>query len=422
MGTDGGGIMRRSVLLRAPVLTRSGYGEQSRFALRALRSREDLFDIYIQPLQWGSTSWINDEGEERQWIDAKIEKTIEYVQAGGQFDISLQVTIPNEWEMIAAKNIGYTAGIETTRVAHQWLEKGNMMDNIIVVSNHSKEVYEKTSYDATNTQTGEKVLLKLTTPVESVNYPVKNYEGMAALEMDLEYDFNFVTIAQMGPRKNLENTIRWFTEEFQDEEVGLVVKTNYAKNSQIDREIVHGRIMQIMADYPERKCRVYMVHGDMTDQEMHEIYLHPKIKAALSLTHGEGFGLPLFEAAYMGTPVIATGWSGQLDFLCNEQGERNFYDVSFDLQPVPEPVVWEGVIVQDSMWAYPREISAKQQMRECYNDITSETECKSCEYAEELKERFSEDKMLAAFVSAMNVETDFDVESWLEDLEIEEVE
>ena len=81
--------MRRKIILKAPVLTRSGYGEQSRFALRSLRSREDLFDIYIQPLRWGQTSWINENTEERRWIDQTIEKTIGYIQQGGQFDISL---------------------------------------------------------------------------------------------------------------------------------------------------------------------------------------------------------------------------------------------------------------------------------------------------------------------------------------------
>ena len=80
--------MKKKILFKAPVLTRSGYGEQSRFALRALRSREDLFDIYIQPLQWGNTSWINESSEERKWMDQTIEKTIHYIQSQGQFDLS----------------------------------------------------------------------------------------------------------------------------------------------------------------------------------------------------------------------------------------------------------------------------------------------------------------------------------------------
>ena len=58
--------MKKKIFVRAPVLTATGYGEQSRFALRALRSREDLFDIYIQPIQWGKSSWIWKDDEERE--------------------------------------------------------------------------------------------------------------------------------------------------------------------------------------------------------------------------------------------------------------------------------------------------------------------------------------------------------------------
>ena len=397
--------MRKTIILRAPVLTRSGYGEQSRFALRALRSREDLFDIYIQPLQWGKTSWVSEEDEERKWIDERIEKTIHYVQGGGTFDLSLQVTIPNEWERIAQKNIGFTAGIETTKVAHQWIQKGNEMDSIIVVSNHSKNTYANTQYEAVDQTTNQRVLLQLHTPISAVNYPVKTYENLSSLEMDLEFDFNFLTVAQMGPRKNLQNTVAWFLDEFKDEEVGLVVKTNVAKNCQIDRELCHGNLMQTITDpkYADRKCKVYLLHGDLTDQEMHEMHLNPKVKALVALTHGEGFGLPIYEAAYMGTPVVATAWSGQLDFLVDEDGNNRFHDVTFDLMPIPENVEWEGVIVKNSMWAYPRETSAKTKMRECYENIT-ESSTKAINYVTELNERFSEEKMNAEFIAAMNLE------------------
>jgi hypothetical protein len=146
VASDGGGVMKKKILLKGPLLTRSGYGEQARFALRSLRSRPDVFDIFIQPLQWGATSWISIDDEERQWIDQTIERTIGYVQGGGTFDISLQVTIPNEWERIAPLNIGYTAGIETNKVAPVWLQKANeKVDKVIVVSNHSKDTYELTA-------------------------------------------------------------------------------------------------------------------------------------------------------------------------------------------------------------------------------------------------------------------------------------
>ena len=138
--------MKKKILVKGPMLSQSGYGVQTRFALRALRSREDLFDIYINPITWGQTSWIYEKTEEREWIDAAVNKAAKYIENKQPYDMSVQVTIPNEWERIAPYNVGYTAGIETTRVAPEWIEKANMMDKIIVVSNHSKNVFEDTTY------------------------------------------------------------------------------------------------------------------------------------------------------------------------------------------------------------------------------------------------------------------------------------
>jgi glycosyltransferase involved in cell wall biosynthesis len=421
-----GGSMKKKILLKAPLLTRSGYGEQGRFALRSLRSREDLFDIYIQPLTWGHTSWINDATEERRWIDQIIEKTIYYIQEGGHFDVSLQVSIPNEWENIATCNIGYTAGMETTKVAWEWIEKGNPMDSIVVVSNHSKQIYEQTVYEGTPPNSEEVHKYSLTTPITAVNYPVKKYDNLEPLGLELDFDYNFLCIAQFGPRKNIMNTVKWFVEEFHDEEVGLVIKGNFAKNCTMDRDHVFNTLVHpLNSEHPDRKCKIYLLHGDLTDEEMHSLYIDPKIKGLLSLTHGEGFGLPLFEAAYSGMPVIATGWSGQLDFLCDEDRKENFYNVAFDLGPVPEQVLWESVIIKESMWAYPRENSAKEMMRLCYNDHSegSGFASSACEYAEKLHERFEENKMYAQFIDALNLDTsEFDVENWISSLEIEEIE
>jgi glycosyltransferase involved in cell wall biosynthesis len=398
--------MKKKILLKAPLLTRSGYGEQSRFALRALRSRPDLFDIFIQPLQWGQTSWMAMIDSERAWIDQTIERTIAYIQQGGQFDISLQVTIPNEWENLAPANVGYTAGIETTKVAHQWIQKANEMNRVIVVSNHSKNIFENTVYTAHNQNNPEQTFeFKTTTPVDAVDYPTKNYKELPDLEIDFEYDINFLAIAQWGPRKNIPNTVKWFVEEFRDDEVGLVLKTNLAKNCVMDREQVQGQLTAFLNTLGEKKCKVYLLHGDMEDDEIHSLYVHPKLSALISLAHGEGFGLPIFEACYSGMPVVCTGWSGQLDFLVDEAGKDNFYNVAFDMQPVPDEVVWEAVLIKESMWAHPRESSSKEQMRACYNDIKNSVEdsiaLNSCEYAKQVHERFSEEKQNALFVNSL---------------------
>ena len=396
--------MRKKVFFKGPVLTRSGYGEQARFALRALRSREDLFEVFIQPIKWGQTSWTSEMDAEREWIDNTIEKTIAYMQSGGQFDMSLQVTIPNEFQKITPMDIGYTAGIETNKVAPVWLQKGNeQVDKIITISNHSKKVYENTVAMAQNQQTGESFEYRLTNPIEYVSYPTKQFDTLPDLNLNPTTDFNFLTVAQYGPRKNLVNTIKWFVEEFCKENVGLVVKTNVAKNCLMDRTKTLSALQRILSEYPDRQCKVYLMHGDLTDAEMHSLYKNEKIDAFLALPHGEGFGLPIFEAAYSGLPVVATGWSGHLDFLTDEQGNEHFYNVAFDLQPVQQEVVWDGVLIRESMWAYAREQSAKEKMRLCYDQMTNEetrgTEMIALEQnAKRLHETFSAEKMYERFV------------------------
>ena len=73
--------MKKKIFVIGPVLSPSGYGEQSRFALRSLRSREDLFDIYLQPIPWGQTGWVWEDNEFRQWMDERITETQILIQS-----------------------------------------------------------------------------------------------------------------------------------------------------------------------------------------------------------------------------------------------------------------------------------------------------------------------------------------------------
>ena len=414
--------MRKKILVRGPALTRSGYGEQSRFALRSLRTREDLFDIYLEPLSWGHTSWIVDDFEERKWFDHLIEKTVHYAHSGGTFDMSLQITIPNEWDRYAPVNIGYTAGIETTKVAPQWIEKAQLMDKIIVVSNHSKNIYNSTFYQAQLPDSEEKVFMKNETEIEVVNYPVRAFEP-ADIDIDFEYDFNFFASAQWGPRKNIGNTIQWFIEEFHDDEVGLLLKTNLAKNCLMDRELCETKIKDHISAYPDRKCKIYFLHGHMSEEEISAIYNHPKVKAFVTLTHGEGFGLPIFEAAYYGVPVVAPDWSGQCDFLYapskkNKNKMRpHFAKIDYSLELVPQDVVWEGVIQADSAWCIPHENSFKSRIREVYKNYDRfNSQAKNLKNY--LVETFTEEGKYDEFATAVYGDDipEPDIQSWLDNM------
>ena len=347
--------MKKKIFVRAPVLSASGYGEQSRFALRALRSREDLFDIYIQPIPWGQTNWIWNNNEERDWMDARIGETQVLLQQKAlQPDISLQITIPNEFQKMCPVNIGYTAGIETDRVAPIWLQKGNEMDKILVVSNHAKETYENT---VAKLQTGEDY--RLETPIEVVHETTplaQNTEEI--IGFNPRHDFNFLCVSQFGPRKNFNNTIKWFVENFHDKEVGLVLKTCMKGSSRIDLDGTEGRLRTILESFPNRKCSVSLLHGDLSEGQMKALYEHDKVKSLINIAHGEGFGLPLFEAARCALPIVTIPWSGQTDFL--SYNDKNYFAaISYVLKPVAQETLWEGVIEQGSNWAHAEEGSYK---------------------------------------------------------------
>jgi glycosyltransferase involved in cell wall biosynthesis len=417
--------MKKKILVIAPALTASGYGEQSRFALRALRTREDLFDIYITPTAWGHCGWIHEDTEERQWIDSLIVKNVNYVQVCNgqpQYDMSLQISIPNEWKKMAPINIGYTAGIETNKISPHWIQPSNQMEKIIVVSNFAKKGFEAGVYTATDQRTGQQIPnFKVTVPVEVVNYATRKHDA-TEINLDLTTDFNFLAVAQGGPRKNLPNTIKWFIEEFRnDANVGLICKTHMAGASQIDREATESGLKAIVASCGEKKCSVYLIHGDMPETELAALYTHPKVKALVSLSHGEGFGLPIFEAAGYGLPVITTEWSGPLDFMyCpNKDGKikPHFARVDFSIQPIQQEAVWEKVLEKDTMWAFPDQMSAKYQMREVFkNHDRFKSQAKRL--ATHIEKEFEAEKMYEKFISNLVVnEQNVNIVSWFDDLD-----
>ena len=389
--------MKKKIYVKAPCLSQSGYGEQSRFALRALRSQEDLFDIYIQPIRWGQTGWIWEESEFRQWIDQRILETKVRIQQNQlQPDISLQITIPNEFEKLCPVNIGYTAGIETNKVSPQWLQKGNDMDKILVVSNHAKNTYVNTVAQAKNPNTGEVFPYKLETPVEVVwENTVLSEKSEEIKQFNPKHDFNFLCVSQMGPRKNIENTIRWFVEEFIDQEVGLIIKTNTKGNSRIDLEYTERSLGAILAPYADRKCSVSLLHGDLSEGQMRALYEHDKVKAMINISHGEGFGLPLFEAARLALPIITLNWSGQTDFL-----EDKFLEVKYELKPVQEHAVWDGVVERDSQWAYANQGSYKMALRMMKNKY-QQFKDQADELKESIASDFSEKVLFEKFCAAI---------------------
>ncbi len=317
--------MKPTLVFQAPVATRSGYGDHARDLLHSLY-KLDKFDIKVISTRWGATPMdaLNYNNEFHKWIVDNIIGKIEQKP-----DVYVQVTVPNEFQPIGFYNIGITAAIETTHCALDWIHGCNRMDLIITPSEHAKKSLVDTVYNENDKQTGKLIgQHRIQKPVEVL------FEGfdendfgtdvvVNITELDqIKEDFAFLFVGHwlrgdLGEdRKNVGMMLKTFAMAFKNEKVkpALILKTSTAGFSIIDRERIIAKIREILgADY--KKVPVYLLHGDLTPSEMNGLYEHPKVKAMLNFTKGEGFGRPLLEFSLTGKPVIVSNWSGHLDFL-----------------------------------------------------------------------------------------------------------
>ena len=141
----------------------------------------------------------------------------------------------------------------------------------------------------------------------------------------------------------------------------LLLKTNGADFSILDRKETVDKIRKIKDQFKELDSipSIYLLHGDLTVEQMALLYNLPKIKAMLSCTHGEGFGRPLAEATCCDLPVIASNWSGQLDFLNPKQSVM----IDGELKPIPKALIWKPIIVEPGKWFNVNEMDVVNKLR-----------------------------------------------------------
>ena len=323
--------MKPMMLVTGPVATRSGYGSHSRDLVRSLISM-DKFDIKINSLRWGNCPMnaLDDKNPNDRII---IDRIITNNKLEKQPDIHMHISVPNEFSSLGKFNIGVTAGMENTAPKAEWIQGMNRMDLNIVPSKFVKNIFEKVTYEEINEQTKQKTgELKSTSTIEvlfegadtNIYKKTKQISDELKNEMDnIKERFVFLYTGHwlqgnLGEdRKDTGMLLKTFLETFKNKPKppALVMKTSGATFSIIDRNDIKRKIEDIKATVTGTLPPVYFLHGDLTDEEMNEMYNHPKVKAHVSFTHGEGFGRPLLEASISEKIVIASDWSGHKDFL-----------------------------------------------------------------------------------------------------------
>jgi glycosyltransferase involved in cell wall biosynthesis len=347
----GGQVFKKKVVVKGPVLTQSGYGVHSRQVAKWLLDQPQI-EVKFMATPWGDTPWILDKNSNDGLVAKIMNNTVgpEY-----KADVSFQIQLPNEWDSkLATENVGITAAVETDRSNPEWVSACNNMSVVVFPSEHAKKSI---------TNAGELTTKSFVIP-ESYAEEIRR-ENVLELP-EITTDFNFLLFGQLtgnnpyNDRKNLLFTIKWICEAFKDDpDVGIVLKTNSGRNTRIDRNLVSKVISTVLSEvrkgpYP----KVHLVHGEMSDLDVAGLYRSPKIKALVSLTRGEGYGLPILEAAASGLPTIVTGWSGHTEFL----KDIKFVSVDYNLTQVHPSRIDGKIFMPTAKWAEPIEQDFKKKI------------------------------------------------------------
>ena len=201
----------------------------------------------------------------------------------------------------------------------------------------------------------------------------------------LSTDFNFLVFGQITgknadtDRKNTYNCLRWLCDEFSNrKDVGIVLKTNLGRMTQEDKIAAHEMVRRVISTvrqgpYP----RIHVVHGLMDGNEVGALFTHKKIKALCAPTRGEGWGLPILDAAAAGLPVVTIKHSGHLDFMKHVR----YLDVAHSIVQIPDEMADGRIWVPGARWADPSEKSFKSRVRKFYKSPDTPRE-----WAQESKE------------------------------------
>jgi len=372
--------MKPLLVISCPVDTYSGYGARSRDIVKAL-IKSEKYDIKILSQRWGNTPFgflKQDNPEHKSMLDCMWTQP----QLPKQPDVWMQITVPNEFQSVGRFNIGITAGIETTVCAAGWIEGLNRMNLNLVSSNHAKTVLQNSKFEKRNSQTQQvEGIIELTSPIEVLFEGVdtniyKKIEEFQSKDLfnqlnNIPERFNYLFVGhwlqgEIGQdRKDIGMLIKTFLETFKNKptQPGLILKTSGATPSIMDRDEMLTKIEAIRVAVGGNKLpNIYLLHGEFSDEEINELYNHPKVSAFVSFTKGEGYGRPLLESSIAQKPVIASNWSGHIDFLDPQMSTLLLGEVK---QIHPSAVV-QDMLIPESGWFTVDYVKASKVLEDVY--------------------------------------------------------
>jgi len=381
------------VILRAPLLSLSGYGVHSRQVFKWLLTRN--VDVSVQVVPWGICTFLLDPELEDGLIGEAMRRT---VPLDSPADVSMQVQLPDEWDASLAKtNIGITAGVETDICSSKWVDACKKMDLVIVPSTFTKQTFVRSGVPES----------KIAVVPEHYNLKLTESESAGRLRANIESlptSFNFLIFGQitgMSPETDRKNTffaLKWLAEAFKnDPDVGIVLKTNMGRHTTIDRSNSTKMLQQLINEVRTGPFpRFYLAHGMLDNEELTGIYNASNIKALVAPTRGEGWGLTIIDSAAAGLPVIATGYSGHMDFM----SKIKFISLDYKMSPVHPSRIDGRVFVEGCRWVDVDESDFKRKVKK-FKSSSALPEKWAIEGSEIIRSHYSEDTVFKVYDKAL---------------------
>ena len=397
--------MKHLCIISCPIDCYAGYGARSRDIVKAIIDlKKDEWDIKIAPQRWGNTPWGFIEDHKEEWGFLK-QYFLNTPQLPKQPEVWMQITVPNEFQAVGKYNIGITAGIETTICDASWIEGINRMNLTLVSSEHAKKVFQDSKFEKRDQRTNQLMgTVQLEKPIEVLfegadlnKYKVIEPKDIQTVDFNIKESFAYLFVGHwlqghLGEdRKNVSLLVKAFYETFKNKKnkPALILKTSGAGSSYMDRDQILSKINQIKETVNSKDLpNVYLLHGELSDEEVNELYNHPKVKAMVSLTKGEGYGRPLLEFSLVKKPIITTKWSGHLDFL----NEEFVSLIPGELKQVHPSAVVPNIILAESQWFTPDMGHVGHYLRDVFENYKDYKE-KANRQSFYAKSNFSWDKM-----------------------------
>ena len=392
--------MKPTCVVSCPIDTFSGYGARSRDFVKALiKVKGEEWDIKIMPQRWGECPW-----NYLSQDDPLRKRFTQSISNENKPEIWIQITVPNEFQpMGSAFNIGISAGIESTIYPGSWIEGSNRMNLNLLSSKHSKIVLDTTQLEKKDSRTNQSIgIAKNEKPSEVLfeGVDLNNYYKNPAksdILKDIPEDFCFLYTGHWLPgafgedRKNTGLMLKTFLETFNTpskKKPALIMKTNQIDYSILDREDILKKIKGVKDMVKgDNLPNIYLLHGEMTEEELNQVNNDPKVKSFINFTKGEGFGRPLLEQAITGKPVITSHWSGHVDFIHPEYNVL----IGGELKNVHKSAA-NDMLLKESQWFNIDPNIAGRAMKDMFKNYKKYFE-KSRKQTQYLKDNFSFDKM-----------------------------